>query len=195
MNNPESMVGTNRVVIKTNDNNKIIITRDYIDDNLVYMVSFTGNISYILTDIAKECGYIIVLNGLLIEDDTITIEGTIMENTLLKEEYHIINGNEFGKFTEAYIPYPEEVTRLIPTTLCQEGIKEMTGDLEMIEDMLIENILCVSREDLIGYNIIVEPELTIVNTRSDDKESGVENTFCPPLLTVIDGRKDKVLKK
>ena len=52
MNNPESMVGTNRVVIKTNDNNKIIITRDYIDDNLVYMVSFTGDICYLLSDIA-----------------------------------------------------------------------------------------------------------------------------------------------
>ena len=34
MNNPESMYGTNRFVIKTKDNNKAIITRDYIDENL-----------------------------------------------------------------------------------------------------------------------------------------------------------------
>lgn len=197
MNNPESMYGTNRFVIKTKDNNKAIITRDYIEDSLIYMISFTSDISYILTDVAKECGYIIVLNGMLIEDDMVTIEGTLMENVVLKEEYHIINGNEFGKFTEPYVPYPEESTRLIPLTLCFEDIKEMTGDLEMIEDMLDEDILSINREDLVNYGIIVKPNLQVIKkniSKEDLKEiNKAEQVF--PLFTIINGRNDKVLRK
>lgn len=197
MNNPESMYGTNRFVIKTKDNNKAIITRDYIDDNLTYMVSFTSDISYILTDVAKECGYIIVLHGMEIEEGAVTLEGTLMENVLLKEEYHIINGNEFGKFTEAYVPYPEETTRLIPLTLCFEDIKEMTGDLDMIEDMIDENILDISREDLIHYGIILKPELQVIKGTKMDKKLEEEkiDEQVLPLLSVINGRSDKVKRK
>lgn len=196
MNNPESMYGTNRFVIKTKDNNKAIITRDYIDENLTYMVSFTGDISYILTDVAKECGYIIVLHGMVIEEDVVTIEATLMENVLLKEEYHIINGNEFGKFTEAYVPYPEETTRLIPLTLCFEDIKEMTGDLAMIKDMVYDNILDISREDLIRYEIVIEPELRIIEgTKMDIADVDKDNQQVSPLLSVINGRSNKVKSK
>ena len=196
MNNPESMYGTNRFVIKTKDNNKAIITRDYIDENLTYMVSFTGDISYILTDVAKECGYIIILHGMVIEEDVVTIEATLMENVLLKEEYHIINGNEFGKFTEAYVPYPEETTRLIPLTLCFEDIKEMTGDLAMIKDMVYDNILDISREDLIHYEIVIEPELRIIKgTKMDIANGDKDNQQVLPLLSVINGRSNKVKSK
>lgn len=197
MNNPESMYGTNRFVIKTKDNNKAIITRDYIDENLTYLINFTGDISNILTDVAKECGYTIVLHGMVIEEDAVTLEGTLMENVLLKEEYHIINGNEFGKFTEAFVPYPEETTRLIPLTLCFEGIKEMTGDLDMIEDMIYENILDISREDLIHYGIILKPELKVIKeTKTDDKcESQKTVGESLSLLSVINGRRDKTKVK
>lgn len=198
MNNPESMYGTNRFVIKTKDNNKAIITRDYIDEDLTYMVSFTGDISYILTDVAKECGYIITLHGIVIEEGVVTLEGTLMENILLKEEYHIINGNEFGKFTEAYVPYPEETTRFIPLTLCFEDIKEMTGDLDMIEDMICDNILDISREDLIDYGIILQPELQVIKgtkvNKKLDEEKIIDQQFLP-LLSVINGRSDKVKRK
>lgn len=196
MNNPESMYGTNRLVIKTKDNNKVIITRDYIDDNLIYMVSFTGDISYILTDVAKECGYIITLYGIEVEEGVATLEGTLMENVLLKEEYHIINGNEFGKFTEAYIPYPEETARLIPLTLCFEDIKEMTGDLDMIEEMIYDNILDISREDLIDYGINLEPELHVIKgTKTDIADGDKHNNQVLPLLSVINGRRDKTKMK
>ena len=198
MNNPESMYGTNRFVIKTKDNNKAIITRDYIDDNLTYMASFTSDISYTLTDVAKECGYIIVLHGMVVEEGVVTLEGTLMENILLKEEYHIINGNEFGKFTEAYVPYPEETTRLIPLTLCFEDIKEMTGDLDMIEDMIYDNILDISREDLIDYGIILNPQLQVIKgTEQDKKCEKQEKTVGKSLslLSVINGRCEKTKRK
>lgn len=196
MNNPESMYGTNRFVIKTKDNNKAIIERDYIDENLTYMVSFTSDISYILTDVAKECGYIIVLHGIVIEEDVVTIEATLMENVLLKEEYHIINGNEFGKFTEAYVPYPEETTRLIPLTLCFEDIKEITGDLDMIEDMIYDNILNISRNDLINYGIIIKPELRVIKgTKMDIDDVDKYKPQVLPVLSVINGSSDKLKTK
>ena len=55
MNSPEYMEGTNRVVVKLADNNKVIVTRDFVNEQVNYMVQITSNIDYALSDLAKEC--------------------------------------------------------------------------------------------------------------------------------------------
>ena len=169
MNSPEYMSGTNRFVVKLDDNSKIIIVRELINEKINYLVEVTQNIDYALTDLAKECGYIIMLHDLNIADDIVTLEGTVVENIILKEEYHIINGNEFGKFIEAHIPYPEEATRVAPITLCFESIKEMTGDLDMIQDMVNENMLSVNTLELIKHGIIIKPQLEVIKSNKKEK--------------------------
>lgn len=195
MNSPEYMEGTNRVVVKLDDNNKVIVTRDFVNEQVNYMVQITSNIDYALSDLAKECGYIILLHGLNIEDDIVTLEGTVVENIALKEEYHIVNGNEFGKFIEAHIPYPEEPTRVGSITLCFDEVKEMTGDLDMIQDMVNENMLSVSTADLIKYGIIIKPQLEVVrnNKKEDISEKSIFDNY-PSLLTIVNGR-SKIKKK
>ena len=194
MNSPEYMSGTNRFVIKLDDNSKIIVVRELINEKINYLVEVTSNIDYALTDFAKECGYIIMLHRLNIEEDIATIEGTVVENIILKEEYHIVNGNEFGKFIETRIPYPEEPTRVVPITLCFESIKEMTGDLDMIQDMVNDNMLSVSTLELIKHGIIIKPQLEVIksNKKEDNEESLLDKY--PGLLTIINGR-NKVKKK
>lgn len=194
MNSPEYMSGTNRFVIKLDDDSKVIIVRDFINEKLNYLVEVTQNIDYALSDFAKECGYIIMLHGLNIDDDIVTLEGTVVENVVLKEEYHIINGNEFGKFIEAHVPYPEEEMRVMPITLCFENIKEMTGDLEMIQDMVDDNILSVNTLELIKHGIIIKPQLEVIksNRKEDNNESILDRH--PGLITLINGR-SKVKKK
>lgn len=195
MNSPEYMSGTNRFVIKLDDNSKVIIVRELINSKINYLVEVTQNIDYALTDLAKECGYIIMLHGLNIGDDIVTLEGTVVENIILKEEYHIVNGNEFGKFIETQIPYPEEPTCVNPITLCFDSIKEMTGDLDMIQDMVNENILSISTADLIKYGIIIKPQLEVVrnNKKEDICEKNIFDNY-PSLLTIINGR-SKIKKK
>lgn len=194
MNSPEFMCGTNRVVIKAKDNSKVIITRDYVNEELMYMVKFTSDISYALTDVAKECGYLVVLHGISIDEDVVTIEGTLMENIALKEDYHIVNGCEFGKFTETFIPFPEETTRLIPFTVCCDEIKEMTGDLDMLQDMSDENILSATTADLINLGIIINPQFEVIGSGNKKNEETFPGPISPSLLTIINGR-DKVRKK
>lgn len=191
MNSPEYMSGTNRFVIKLDDNSKVIIVRELINNKINYLVEVTQNIDYALTDLAKECGYIIMLQGLNIDDDIVTLDGTVVENIILKEEYHIINGNEFGKFIETHVPYPEEVTRVNLITLCFENIKEMTGDLDMIQDMIDDNILSVSTKELIKHRIIIRPQLQVI--KSNKKEESILDRH-PGLLTVVNGR-SKIKKK
>ena len=195
MNSPEYMEGTNRVVVKLEDNNKVIVTRDFVNEQVNYMVQITSNIDYALSDLAKECGYIIMLHGLNIDDNIVTLEGTVVENIALKEEYHIVNGNEFGKFTLSYVPYPEEPTRVGSITLCFDEVKEMTGDLDMIQDMVNENMLSVSTADLIKYGIIIKPQLEVVrnNKKEDISEKSIFDNY-PSLLTIVNGR-SKIKKK
>lgn len=194
MNSPEYMSGTNRVVVKLGDNSKIIITRDFVNEQVNYMVEVTQDISYALSDLAKECGYIIMLHGLNIDDEVVTLEGMVVENIALKEEYHIVNDNEFGKFIVSYIPYPEETTSVIPITLCFDEIKQMTGDPDMIQDMVDENMLSANTIDLIKYGIIIKPQLEVVHTdKKDDREINIIDNF-PSLLTIVNGR-SKVKKK
>lgn len=194
MNSPEYMMGTNRVVVKLDDNSKVIVTRELVNDKVNYMVKTTQDISYALSDLALDCGYIIMLHGLNIDDDVVTVEGMVVENMALKEEYHIINGNEFGKFIESYVPYPEEAIRVSSITLCFEDIKEMTGDLDMIQEMVNENILSVSTADLIKYGIIIKPQLQVLNTNKNSDSDSVVGDNTPSVLTVINGR-SKVKKK
>ena len=195
MNSPEFMSGTNRFVIKLDDNSKIIITRELVNDQINYMVNITSNIDYALTDFAKECGYLIMLYDLNIDNKMVTLEGTVVENIAIREEYHIVNGNEFGKFTVSYIPYPEEATRVVPITLCFEEIKEMTGDIEMIQDMVDKNLLSARQADLINYGIVIKPQLKVVSrNKKQNNEEDTEFENVPSLLTVINGR-SKVKKK
>jgi len=194
MNSPEYMSGTNRFVIKLDDNSKVIIVRELINNKINYLVEVTQNIDYALTDLAKECGYIIMLHGLNIDDDIVTLEGTVVENLVLKEEYHIINGNEFGKFIEAHTPYPEEQTRINPITLCFDSIKEMTGDLDMIQDMVNDNMLSVSTKELIKHGIIIKPQLEVIKSNKKEKNDESILDKHPGLLTIINGR-SKIKKK
>ena len=92
MNSPEYMSGTNRFVLKLDDNSKVIIVRQLINEKINYLVEVTQNIDYALSDLAKECGHIIMLHGLNISDDIVILEGTVVENVILKEEYHVVNG-------------------------------------------------------------------------------------------------------
>ena len=194
MNSPEYMMGTNRVVFKLGDNSKIIVTRDLVNDKIMYMVNVTSDISYAISDLGKECGYIIIPHGVNF-DDYITIEGTLIENMALKEEYHIVNGNEFGKFTESYVPFPEETSRVSQITLCFDEVKEMTGDLDMIQDMVDDNILSISWDNLTKYDITIKPKLDVIkgikNNSSKDNDT-LKNL--PSLLTLMNNR-GKVLKK
>jgi len=194
MNSPEYMSGTNRFVIKLDDNSKIIVTRELVNDQINYMVNITSNIDYALTDFAKECGYLIMLYDLNIDNKTVTLQGTVVENIAIKEEYHIVNDNQFGKFTVSYIPYPEEPTRVVSITLCFEDINEMTGDLDMIQDMVDDNLLSANPIELANYGIAIKPQLKVVsrNKKEDIEETIFENI--PSLLTVINGR-SKVKKK
>lgn len=195
MNSPEYMEGTNRFVLKLDDNSKIIIVRELVNEKISYLVEVTQNIDYALSDFAKECGYIIMFHGLNIEDDMVTLEGTVVENIVLKEEYHIVDGDKFGKFIEAHIPYPEETTRVVPITLCFESIKEMTGDLDMIQDMVNDNMLSVSTLELIKHGIIIKPQLELI--KNDEKEETNEKDIIsryPGLLTIVNGR-SKIKKK
>lgn len=190
MNNIEDMTGSNRVAIKLDDNSKIIVKREIVGEQLNYLVEITSNIDYALSDLAKECGYIILLHGLNIDDGIVTLEGAVIENVKLKEEYHIVNDNEFGKFIEPYTPYPEEKTRITALTLCFDEIKEMTGDIEMIQDMIDENILSMSHQDLIKFDIIVKPHLELIHNSRVDNE---EINKCVPSLRLV--QKSKVKKK
>ena len=193
MNSPEYMNGTNRFVIKLDDNSKVIVTRELINEKVNYLVKVTSDISYALTDLANECGYIIMLHAINVDDESVVVEGTVVENITLKEEYHIVNDNQFGKFIVLHVPYPEEATRVVPITLCFDSIKEMTGDLDMIQDMVNDNKLLVSREDLIKHGIFIKPQLNVVvGTKNNDKEDILDEY--PSLLTVINGR-SKVKKK
>ena len=188
MNSVEEMKGTNRVVIKLEDNTKIIIERKMINERINYLLETNFDINYVLSDIGKECGYITLLRRLTIDEDIITVEGSIVENILLKEEYHIINGNELAKFTEAYTPCPEEVTHISPLTLCFDEIKEMTGDPEMLQEMYDENMLLMNHEDLIDLGISVKPVLRVVRNNNAIEEN---NEYKPELSIV----KTKVKKK
>jgi len=192
MNSPENMNGTNRVVVKLDDNSKVIVTRNFVNEQVNYMVQITANIDYAISDLAKECGYIIMLHGLNIDDDIVTVEGAVIENIALKEEYHIVNDNEFGKFIESYIPYPEESTRVTSITLCFDEIKEMTGDLDMIQDMVNENLLSISGKDLIKYGIVISPQLQVISSKNKIEKNTLDcNT---PILTILSG-KSKIKKK
>lgn len=189
MNSIEEMKGTNRVVVKLGDNTKIIIVREMINERMNYLVETTFNIDYALSDFAKECGFIILLHGLSIDDDIVTLEGSIVENMLLKEEYHVINGNELAKFIEAYTPFPEEETKVRPLTLCFDEIKEMTGDAEMIQEMVDENMLSMNRNDLIDLGVFVKPRLEVISNKNVKQES---NESHKPQLRIV---KSKVKKK
>ena len=169
MKKPEFMSGTNMFVIKLHDNSKIIVTREIIDGNKRYIVKTTQDISYALSDFAKECGYIIMLLGISIDDDIVTLEGTVVENIELRNEYHIVNGNEMGKFTEMHTACPEEEIGLSLLTLCFEEVKEMTGDIDVIEDMLDNKLLSVSNEYLIKHDIITKPRLSVINNKQKIK--------------------------
>lgn len=195
MNSPEFMSGTNRFVIKARDNSKIIITRDYIDDSLNYIADFTCDLENILSENAKECGYVIMISGISIEENIVTLTGTLMENVALKEEYHVID-DALVKLLESYVPYPEETTVLIPITFCLDQVKEITGDLEMIQDMVDENMLDATTRDLINYGIIIEPQLSVIRsdkTKQKDYDAPDSKTekVISPLLTIINGRCDK----
>jgi len=193
MNSPEYMSGTNRVVVKLGDNSKIIITRKFVNEQIHYIVKITGDISYALSELAKECGYIMMLHAFNVDDEVVTLEGAVVENMALKEEYHIVNGNEFGKFTESYVPYPEEPTRVSAITLCFDEIKEMTGDLDMIQDMVDENMLSIGTADLIKYGIIIKPQLQVISGNKNKDEKSILDRY-PSLLTIVNGR-SKVKKK
>lgn len=193
MNSTEFMSGTNRFVVKLDDNSKVIITRELVNDKTNYLVKVTNDINYALTKFALECGYIIMLHGMNIEDDSVIIEGTVIENIILKEEYHIVNGNQFGKFIVSHIPFPEEPTRIVPITLCFENIKEMTGDLDMIQDMVDDKLLTVSTEDLIKHGIIIKTQLKVVTGSKNSEKENLLDKY-PALLTVMNGR-SKVKKK
>ena len=194
MNSPEYMSGTNRFVIKLDDNSKVIIVRELINEKINYLVEVTQDIDYALSDFAKECGYIIMLHELNIDEDIVTLEGTVVENIILKEEYHVVDGDKFGKFIEAHISYPEEEMRVVPITLCFESIKEMTGDLDMIQDMVDDNMLLVNTLELIKHGIIIKPQLQVLksNKNVDNEETILDRH--PGLLTLINGR-SKIKKK
>ena len=153
-----------------------------------YLVETTFNIDYALSDLAKECGYITLLHGLSIDEDIITLEGSIVENILLKEEYHVINGNELCKFVSAYTPCPEEKTKVSSLTLCFDEIKEMTGDSAMLQEMYDENMLLMNHEDLIDLGVSVKPVLRVVRNNNAIEEN---NEYKPELSIV----KTKVKKK
>lgn len=194
MNSPEFMFGTDRVVIKAMDDSKAIIIRDYLDDgNLSYLVSFTGTHEKFLSKEVNNLDYVIFVHKLIIDGSTATITGTLVENMALKEEYHV-EGDMFIKSTVSYVPYPEESTSMIPITFCIDKIKEMTGDLEMLQDMMDESRLDALVEDLIKYDIIIKPQLTLLSKKTENVE--VEDCFDDnvPLLTLINGR-DKVKQK
>lgn len=159
------MKDTNRIVFKLEDNSKIIITREYIGENYMYFVNTTQNIDYILSDFAKECGYLINLLSLNIDDNTGIIQTFISENTLLKEEYHIFNGNELRKVKVMYKPFIEEEVYTRSVNLRVQTIKEMTGDIEMIKDMIDNNMLSINNEFLVDNNIFIEPRINLVKKK------------------------------
>lgn len=156
------MKGTDRLVFKLKDNTKVIINREYINENEFYFINITQNIDYILSDFAKECGYLLQLHNIFLEEDYMNINFSIIENACLKEEYHVFNGNELHRINAIHKSFPEEEIRTIPGVFNVIDIKEITGDEKMIEDMINSDILSTTSKDLAKYNIFLEPKLSLV---------------------------------
>ena len=84
--------------------------------------------------------------------------------------------------------------RVVPITLCFESIKEMTGDLDMIQDMVDDNMLSVSTLELIKHGIIIKPKLEVIRINKNENNEETILDRHPGLLTVINCR-SKIKKK
>ena len=190
MKSVEEMSNTNTLVFKNEDNVKIIITKKIIGDNVSYIVKIWNGTEYTFNKNQSGIDMTMQLDEMILEESSATMTIMLLENIVVKEEYHIVDGYKFGKFNEFHIPFIEEDIKTTSMNVFFDNIKEITGDIQMIQEMIDKGILCASTFDLAKFNIFVRPELLLIENKVST--SGEDKKNYPPLRVV---NKIKLLKK
>ena len=166
------------MVIKCEDGSKVEIKREYIDESLSYIVNMPETVK---NRLRRKYDFVIMLQNIILVDNTVTVRGYLVENMMLKEEYHVTDG-ALGKVIVSEPIHLEEEVNVKPVTFYLDLVKEITGDLEMIQDMTNEGKLESSLDDLIKYDIILKPKFHVIKGENN-KESYEKKVANIKLLT------------
>ena len=135
MKNMEKLKNSNRLVIKTKDEEmqKLIISRCYVESEKAYQLVILNCDDEPIHNTVIDVGKISITNN------QVKLMVTVLKNYGL-EQY---DEDETTPMYEFYVPYPEDDIQMNVTDLVvkEMNIEYIRGDIYLIEDLIDENIL------------------------------------------------------
>lgn len=166
MKSSSEMKGTNRMVFRLDNGEKIIIDRKNCKQKDEYVLSIPWYIKSEENSITEDD--LLVVRRLSFDEDCVEVDALLLKNFNYKTVYFNNNGY-IDTYYEAFYPNPEESTYSKNIQLRITKSNAFCTDLDMYEDMLKDGMIIGDVDELAKYGLYKKPEVTLVKGLAKNK--------------------------